>query len=161
MNFEMDTLLTNLQTALDQPWLLPALLGVMLLTLSGAMTFLLREIRRLRQSVAAETQRLFEQLDLLRFDGRGAIEGMGGVEERLDRLATTLGEHRAADTLGPGSAYEIAGRLAATGASADQLAAVCRIGSAEAQLLVRLQAARGATVPRLSEPRASRSPSRR
>jgi hypothetical protein len=161
MNFEIDTLLANLQTALDQQWLLPALSGAMLLTLSGAMTFLLREIRRLRRSVAAETQRLFEQLDLLRFDGRGALEGMGGVEERLERLATTLGEHRSADTLGPGSAYEIAGRLAATGASADQLAAVCRIGSAEAQLLVRLQAARGATVPRLAEQRASTSSSRR
>jgi len=97
--------------------------------------------RRWRRAAQRDTQRVFEQLDLVRSDLLIMKEVMQGAAQRVDSAAqrvardTRLTPSQATST---GRSYEIAARLARNGAHKDELMKNCGITTHEAELLVRL-----------------------
>jgi hypothetical protein len=101
--------------------------------------------RRERQRLGADLARIFEQLDLLRFDGQQAGVGVAApvpaaaVAAAAERPAAAL--RLAATNLDSGD-YHAAARLAARGSTVAEIAERCGLVSGEARVLVALQQAR-------------------
>jgi hypothetical protein len=96
---------------------------------------------RWRRAAQRDTQRVFEQLDLVRSDLLIMKEVMASAAQRVDSAAQRV-VHDArmtpAPTTNAGRGYEIAARLARNGAQKDELIKNCGITAHEAELLVRL-----------------------
>lgn len=96
---------------------------------------------RWRKAAERDTQRVFEQLDLVRADLLIMKEVMQSAAQRVDTAAKQVAHDvRLAPTQnsGTGRGYEIAARLARNGAQKDELIKSCGITAHEAELLVRL-----------------------
>ncbi len=96
---------------------------------------------RWRRSAEKDTQRVFEQLDLVRADLLIMKEVMSSAAQRVDSAAKQVAHDvRLAPTqnAGAGRGYEIAARLARSGAHKEELIKSCGITLHEAELLVRL-----------------------
>jgi hypothetical protein len=125
-----------------------ALSGASLLLLATSLCLLARLLRRERGASRADLARIFEQLDLLRFDAQQG--GAATVPTALSRSSAPPVEPPVlASTLlrpdGVGSTisdYYTAAQLAARGASTAEIAERCGIVSGEARVLVALQQAR-------------------
>lgn len=96
---------------------------------------------RWRKAAERDTQRVFEQLDLVRADLLIMKEVMQSAAQRVDSAAKQVAHDvRLAPTQnsGTGRGYEIAARLARNGAQKEELIKSCGITAHEAELLVRL-----------------------
>jgi hypothetical protein len=96
---------------------------------------------RWRRAAERDTQRVFEQLDLVRADLLIMKEVMQSAAQRVDTAAKQVAHDvRLAPTQnsGTGRGYEIAARLARNGAQKEELIKSCGITTHEAELLVRL-----------------------
>jgi len=118
------------------------------MALVGALATFAWAFSRWRRSMARDTQRVFEQLDLIQGELHGLAEAVAQLAGRLegmnDRIAAT-GEPVPA--VSSGQAYEQAIRLAQRGLSTEELVARCGLARHEADLLVRLHG-RGDPLPR-------------
>jgi hypothetical protein len=102
----------------------------------------LRSIKMLRRAFDAQLGRVFEQLDLMRFERQQPV--------RVDALAPLVqaaepapaGASSAAEPLLGGNAYAAAAALASTGMSSEEIAQRCGLGAGEARLLASMAAAR-------------------
>ena len=115
---------------------LPASLGL----LAASMLLLARALAGQRRALHGELARIFEQLDLLRFDVQQsdaavATEGAVPAPAPALRPAGAASDHGASD-------YYAAAQLAARGSSAAEIADRCGIVNGEARVLVALQQAR-------------------
>jgi hypothetical protein len=116
--------------------------GLVLTAALGAFAWM---FRRWRSEVARDTQRVFEQLDLLRAE----LMLMQEQLSQLPRSQTVVTESRPAPeprvaTVVNAAAprgYEVAARLARSGASTDELMSSCGLSRHEAALLLRLHGA--------------------
>lgn len=109
--------------------------------LVGALCVFAWAFSRWRRSMARDTQRVFEQLDLIQGELHGLAESVAVMATRLeamnDRLAMTL--QMAPSQGNPVQrGYENAIRLAQRGVSSEDLVAQCGLARHEADLLVRL-----------------------
>lgn len=146
-NFAMPNL-DALLTTLSYEWLLIAGRAVML---AGALMLFAWAFARWRRQVATDTQRVFEQLDLLQGQLHELTSTLGAVAARVEQFA----EKAAAEAEMPASpvhkGYENAIRLAQRGGNADEIVNACGLARHEAELLVRLhgkeQAGGTETVP--------------
>jgi hypothetical protein len=106
---------------------------------------------RWRRAAERDTQRVFEQLDLVRADLLIMKEVMQSAAQRVDSAAKQVAHDvRLAPTQSSGGrGYEIAARLARSGAPKEELIKSCGITAHEAELLVRLHGRASAqqTVP--------------
>jgi len=96
---------------------------------------------RWRRASERDTQRVFEQLDLVRSDLLIMKEVMTNAAQRVDSAAKQVAHDvRLVPTQnsGTGRGYEIAARLARSGAAKEELIKSCGITLHEAELLVRL-----------------------
>lgn len=109
--------------------------------LIGALCIFAWAISRWRRSMARETQRVFEQLDLIQGELHGIAESVAVMAGRLealnDKVTTTVELAPAHGTSGQ-RAYESAIRLAQRGMPSDDLISQCGLSRLEADLLVRL-----------------------
>lgn len=116
------------------------LIGGRAVALVAAMLVLAWALRRWRRTQERDTQRVFEQLDLIQGELHGLTEAMNSLATRLDGLTekvtaqTQLAPQVAAGPRG----YENAIRLAQQGAALDEIIANCGLARHEAELLVRL-----------------------
>lgn len=115
------------------------------LALTGALLAFTWMFRKWRFEVARDTQRVFEQLDLLRAE----LMVMHEQLENLQAPQTIAPESRPApeprianvvNTAAP-RGYEVGARLARSGASVDELMSSCGLSRHEAALLLRLHGA--------------------
>jgi hypothetical protein len=98
----------------------------------------LRSIKLLKRAMEAHLGRVFEQLDLLRFE-KQPIE----VESTASNSpSATLPLTAATSPSTAGNAYAAAAALAATGMPPEEIARRCGLAAGEARLLVSLAAAR-------------------
>jgi hypothetical protein len=122
----------------------------------------IRAFTRLRHEVARDLARIFEQLDLVRFETQQLRElqpraaavpvatlrtgsaPRAPIERPAPRAPGERGILAAAPDLAPQSrdSYSEAARMAADGAQAPEIAAKCGLAAGEARILVGLQAAR-------------------
>lgn len=96
---------------------------------------------RWRRAAQRDTQRVFEQLDLVRADLLIMKEVMQGAAQRVDSAAQRVAhDARLApnNSAHAGRSYEIAARLARNGARKEDLIKNCGITAHEAELLVKL-----------------------
>jgi len=96
---------------------------------------------RWRRTAQRDTQRVFEQLDLVRSDLLIMKEVMQGAAQRVDSAAQRVAHDARLSpnqTTNAGRSYEIAARLARNGAQKEELMKNCGITTHEAELLVRL-----------------------
>ena len=146
--------------ALHPDWttILSAALPASLLLLALCILVLSFTLRRGHRTHRAELARIFEQLDLLRFDAQTAAAagaaapgpaaarsvpgtpGTAGAVREAVQLASLLG--REPDLVGGAGDYYAAAQLAARGSSAAEIANRCGIVNGEARVLVALQQAR-------------------
>ena len=105
--------------------------------------------RRERRRLSADLARIFEQLDLLRFDSQQVDANLDANPDQPAPVArATVAPQRlgAVPRLAAGNAdagdYHAASRLAARGSSAAEIAERCGLASGEARVLVALQQAR-------------------
>lgn len=125
-----------------------ALGNASLLLLAASLCLLARMLVRERRASRAALARIFEQLDLLRFDAQQS--GAATAPAAASRSAAPPPELPVLSKLaqrpdGAGSIisdYYTAAQLAARGASAAEIAERCGIVSGEARVLVALQQAR-------------------
>jgi hypothetical protein len=110
--------------------------AVLALTLTVALV--LRSTQRLRRLMGQELARIFEQLDLVRFENQQLLE-QRPVE--ATRLPATVPVVVPAPDRGA-SDYGIAARLAAAGAGAEEISARAGLATGEARVLAALQNAR-------------------
>ncbi len=130
--------------ALIQAGALPA----SLLLLAVGLVLLIGALRRSQRTLQAELARIFEQLDLLRFDAQqlaagtaapAATPGVGVAREAALAAAVMA---RETDIVSGAGDYYAAAQLAARGSSAVEIANRCGIVNGEARVLVALQQAR-------------------
>jgi len=132
----------------DWTLILSAALPASLFVLALAVCLLSYALRRGHRTHRAELARIFEQLDLLRFDAQQAAaaaatparasNGEGSADREL--LAAVMArEPQLASGAGD---YYAAAQLAARGSSAAEIADRCGIVNGEARVLVALQQAR-------------------
>jgi hypothetical protein len=143
--------------ALHPDWttILSAALPASLLLLALCILVLSFTLRRGHRAHRTELARVFEQLDLLRFDaqqvaaaaaaapgsgGVPAAAGAAGAAREAAQLAALLA--REPDLVGGAGDYYAAAQLAARGSSAAEIANRCGIVNGEARVLVALQQAR-------------------
>jgi Protein of unknown function (DUF2802) len=144
--------IANLQ--LDWTALGSALSSASLLLLGAGLCLLARLLVRERRVSRADLARIFEQLDLLRFDAQqaGAASAPGALSRNPSLPAEppvlTRALQAPAGTSSTISDYYTAAQLAARGASTAEIAERCGIVTGEARVLVALQQARA----RRSEP---------
>jgi hypothetical protein len=103
----------------------------------------LRSIKNLRRALDAQLGRVFEQLDLMRFEGQQPLR----VDSRAPPVqsAEAAAAAGASPSPGPalsGNAYAAAAALASTGMSSEEIAQRCGLGAGEARLLASMAAAR-------------------
>ena len=111
-----------------------AAMPLSLLVLALSLGLLAGSLTRQRNVVNADLARIFEQLDLLRFDA-----------QQTDTAALSPGPSTSAvnaDLKGSIGDYYAAAQLAARGSTAAEIAERCGIVSGEARVLVALQQAR-------------------
>ena len=149
LNFH--ALQSHLHLQPDWTLILSAALPASLLALALAVCALSFKLRRGHRSHRAELERIFEQLDLLRFDAQQAAatttntaappraaNGDAAADSAL--LAAVMArEPQLASAAGD---YYAAAQLAARGSSAAEIANRCGIVNGEARVLVALQQAR-------------------
>ena len=115
---------------------------------------------RWRKAQERDTQRVFEQLDLIQGELHGLAETVATIATRLDGLAEKVAtEAQLAPTQGSSGqrGYEQAIRLAQRGASSDEIVTNCGLARHEAELLVRLH---GANTAAPAEAAATPTPAR-
>lgn len=109
--------------------------------LVGALCVFAWAFSRWRRSMARDTQRVFEQLDLIQGELHGVAEAVAVLAGRLEALndKVTMTAHLvpAQGTSGQ-RAYETAIRLAQRGVPGEDLMSQCGLSRHEADLLVRL-----------------------
>lgn len=118
------------------------MMTVGLVLLAAALGMVAWQMRSLRQATALDTQRVFEQLDLIRGE-------LLMLSDRLDVMQTTRPPAverpvtaPAPMSAGPGPrGYEVAARLARSGATCDELMSGCGLSRHEAELLLRIHKA--------------------
>jgi hypothetical protein len=96
---------------------------------------------RWRKASERDTQRVFEQLDLVRSDLLIMKEVMQSAAQRVDTAAKQVAHDvrlAPAQSNGAARGYEIAARLARSGAPKEELIKSCGITTHEAELLIRL-----------------------
>lgn len=114
-------------------WMQPALAGAIVL-LGVVLMLELRSVARLRRSLNRDMARLFEQLDLVRFDSQQLAAATPAVPAAAS-LPVALPVSQAAG-LQPGENYAAALQLAADGASQQELVTRCGLSRGEARILV-------------------------
>lgn len=121
---------------LSYDWSEAALAGAVL-ALALVLLLELRSTLRLRRLVGQELARIFEQLDLLRFENQQLLEQrtQDGARPAAPIAAPPVRDRDRSD-------YGIATRLAAAGAGAQEIAARTGLATGEARVLVSLQDAR-------------------
>ncbi len=137
------------------------LIGGRAVALVAALLVLAWALRRWRRTQERDTQRVFEQLDLVQGELHGMAEAMTALATRLDGLTekvaaqTQLAPQVAAGPRG----YDNAIRLAQQGAVLDEIVANCGLARHEAELLVRLhgRTATEANTPAVASGRAKLS----
>ena len=114
---------------------------------------------RWRRAAQRDTQRVFEQLDLVRSDLLIMKEVMASAAQRVDSAAQRVVQDARLVTTpaASGRGYEIAARLARSGAQKEELIKNCGITAHEAELLVRLHG-RGAAPAAAAKPASSPQP---
>lgn len=127
-----------------------------LLVLALTLALLGRALRRTRALIRADLARIFEQLDLLRFDTQqAAVAAPATAPATATATATAVpceppvlfrAGPRDADSRGGVGDYYAAAQLAAHGSTAAEIAARCGIVGGEARVLVALQQARARRV---------------
>lgn len=109
--------------------------------LVGALCIFAWAFSRWRRSMARETQRVFEQLDLIQGELHGLAESVAVMAGRLealnDKITTNVQMAPVHGTSGQ-RAYESAIRLAQRGVPSEDLMSQCGLSRHEADLLVRL-----------------------
>ena len=101
----------------------------------------LRSITLLKRAMDGHLGRVFEQLDLLRFDKQPIeVQATGGQSQQ----ATSPPAAAASSPPTAGNAYAAAAALASTGMPSDEIARRCGLAAGEARLLASLAAARNA-----------------
>ena len=126
-----------------------AAMPVSLLLLAVSLCFLARALSSGRAQVKDDLARIFEQLDLLRFDAQqtAATSGLPDIlaeasaPPRAALWSTTIRQRSTAAKAGIGD-YYAATQLAARGSTVAEIAERCGIVSGEARVLVALQQAR-------------------
>jgi hypothetical protein len=118
------------EAALAAAILAPALVLVLVLEL--------RSTQRFRRQVGQDLARIFEQLDLVRFENQQLLEQRPAEATRPPTAvpAVVPAPDRGA------SDYGIAARLAAAGAGAEEISARAGLATGEARVLAALQSAR-------------------
>ena len=113
-----------------------------LLLLSASLLLLTRALARQPHALRGELARIFEQLDLLRFDAQQPLAP--AAPAAAAPLPASAAPAAAAATAADhgGSDYYAAAQLAAGGSSAADIAGRCGIVNGEARVLVALQQAR-------------------
>ncbi len=151
----MPTLISSL--SLDQlPF--PVSLELLLIAgrafaLVGALCVFAWAFSRWRVAQARDTQRLFEQLDLIQGELHALAESVGKVTTRLDGLTEKVdadSQLTPAHTASGQRVYDNAIRLAQRGAASDEIIAHCGLVRHEAELIVRLHG-RNEQAPRPAE----------
>lgn len=97
--------------------------------------------RHWRRAATKDTQRVFEQLDLVRAELLIMKEVMHHAAHRVDSVPHTVTQDTRAPAVATGNVvrgYEIAARMARNGAGKDELIRSCGITSHEAELLIKL-----------------------
>lgn len=129
-------------TQFSLEWVLIVVRGAVL---TGAMLWLGFVLRRWRREAGRDTQRVFEQLDLLRAE---LLTMQDQLAQISNAPATAVEQRPAAEprvaTVASAAAprgYEVAARLARSGASVDELMSSCGLSRHEAALLLRLHGA--------------------
>ncbi len=137
----------NLHLQPDWTLILSAALPAGLLALALALLVLSFTLRRGHRAHRAELARIFEQLDLLRFDTQQAAacsaapqDTTGGASADSALLAAVMA--REPQLVSGAGDYYAAAQLAARGSSVAEIANRCGIVSGEARVLVALQQAR-------------------
>ena len=117
-------------------------LAAAVVTLGLVILLELRSIKLLRRSVDNSMGRVFEQLDLLRFDQQSETDT---AQPSVVRAAMPASAASAPVAAAPaaGNAYAAAAALASTGMRPEEIAQRCGLGAGEARLLASLAAARG------------------
>jgi hypothetical protein len=118
-------------------WSEAALAGAVL-ALALVLVLELRSTQRLRRLVGQELARIFEQLDLVRFENQQLLEQR--VPEMPRRLPAAAVAPPPAERAG--ADYGAAARLAAAGAGAEEIAARAGLAGGEARMLAAMQNAR-------------------
>jgi len=124
------------------------LIGGRAIALVGALLVFAWAFSRWKRAQERDTQRVFEQLDLIQGELHGLNQAVGTLATRLNSLAEQVTEQvqLAPAQAGSGSrGYEPAIRLAQQGASLDEIIASCGLVRHEAELLMRLHGKATAT----------------
>jgi hypothetical protein len=114
-------------------------LAAAVVTLGIVILLELRSIKLLRRSMDAHLGRVFEQLDLMRFDKQPDDTNSG--ESLQPRTAAPVTAGATASPVGNNS-YAAAAALASTGMQPEEIAQRCGLAAGEARLLASLAAAR-------------------
>jgi hypothetical protein len=112
-----------------------AILGVVIL-------LELRSIKMLRRALDAQLGRVFEQLDLMRFENQQPVR----VDSRVPQQPPPVPASSSTPLLGA-NAYAAAAALASTGMRPEEIAQRCGLAAGEARLLASLAAARSRRDP--------------
>lgn len=94
-----------------------------------------------RRRVDALAAELRAELETLRADGRAGAAAVAEVATRIERLASVLDtdqRHRTAPAARTEAGYELAIRLARSGAGAEELINACGMSRKEAEVVARL-----------------------
>jgi len=118
-------------------WSEAALAGA-ILALALVLVLELRSTQRLRRLVGQDLARIFEQLDLVRFESQQLLQQLpaGAAPPPASVPVVAPVPQRGA------SDYGIAARLAAAGAGAEEISARAGLAAGEARVLAALQSAR-------------------
>jgi hypothetical protein len=129
---------------MSEEWMI-IIAAAQLVALGGSAAVLYRWRRRIEASAAARlglTSDGQTRTMLAELRAHGAmLQSLAGALERLDTQLRIEGRHSATGARNGRGGYELAIRLANSGASIDELCASCGMNRAEAELLVRLHRA--------------------
>jgi hypothetical protein len=115
-------------------------LAAAVVTLGVVILLELRSIKLMRRAMDSHLGRVFEQLDLLRFEQQ-PIEARPGDSGSASQAFTSTAVQAPA-ALSGGNAYAAAAALASTGMRPEDIAQRCGLAAGEARLLASLAAAR-------------------
>jgi hypothetical protein len=121
-------------------------LAAAVVTLGLVILLELRSIKLLRRSVDSHLGRVFEQLDLLRFEREATPADSALGEPERAALASAAGNAPSSAPVSSspitGNAYAAAAALVSTGMRPEEVAQRCGLAAGEARLLASLAAAR-------------------
>lgn len=116
------------------------LIGGRAVALVGALLVFAWAFRSWKRTQERDTQRVFEQLDLIQGELHALADAMNTLAGRVEGLSekvTTQAELAPVQVAGP-RGYENAIRLAQQGAAIEEIVANCGLARHEAELLIRL-----------------------